>query len=112
MKIKLFIGFTLALCLVLTGCKVGNVASHQGLPDRAYLYFVSTQAYHEPVSVAIGSDLAFEAKVVKEKKSTVKGNTYAVSTGKRHIVVTYKDQKIYEKDIFLSAQETKKIILP
>ncbi|WP_321332752.1 hypothetical protein [uncultured Bacteroides sp.] len=112
MKAKLFLGSFLGLCLLLTGCKVGNIASSQGLSDQAYLYFVSTNKYDVPVSVTIDGSTVFDAKVVKEKKYTIKGNTYAVATGKRHVVVKQSNKILFERDLFLSAQETKKVILP
>jgi len=37
---------------------------------------------------------------------------YAISTGKHVISVYYNDKVIYQKQIFISAQETKKVLLP
>ena len=68
----------------------GNVASSQGLTDQAYLYFASSNKYEEPVVVSVDEEATFEAQVVKEKKSTIKGFTYAIRTGKRHVVVRTK----------------------
>jgi hypothetical protein len=112
MKTKLILGFFLSLCLAFTGCKVGNVASTQGLSDQAYLYFVSTNEYKAPVSVTVDGSTVFEAAVVKEKKFNVKGNTYAIATGKRHVLVKQNGQILFERTLFLSTQETKKITLP
>ena len=39
--------------------------------------------------VVIDNQTRFDAKVNKEKKHQVKGETYAVATGKRHIKVLY-----------------------
>lgn len=99
-------------CLLLTGCKVGNVAVSQGLSDQSFLYFVSINKYSEPVKVTLDRSTSFDAKVVKEKKATVKGNIYAVSTGKHHVSVAYKGKTIWEREVFLSTRETKKITLP
>ena len=54
----------------------------------------------------------YEAQVVKEKKSTIKGFTYAIRTGKRHVVVRSKGQVLYDRTVFVAPQETKKISLP
>lgn len=114
MKTKLVLClFTVACCcLLLTGCKVGNVAVSQGLADQSYLYFVSVNKYSQPVKVMLDNSIAFDATVVRERKATVKGNTYAVSTGKHRVSVSYQGKTIWEREVFLSTQETKKIILP
>ncbi len=109
---KYVLGILAAFCLLMTSCKVGNMASSQGMNDQAFLYFTSTQKYSEPVNVTLDNKVHFDAKVVKEGPHTVKGDTYAVGTGKRHIVVSYKNKIIFEKEIFLSTQDTKKITLP
>jgi hypothetical protein len=106
------ITFLLSICFAFTCCKVGNVASTQGLPDQGLLYFVSASKYSNPVSVTIDDKTMFDAKVNKEKKHTIKGETYAVATGKRHVKVSYNNRLIYDKAIFISTQETKKITLP
>jgi lipoprotein len=112
MKTKYILGIFAVFCLLLSGCKVGNVASSQGLSDQAFLFFTSTHKYRTPVSVTIDKTTHFDAKVVKEGKHTVKGDTYAVATGKRHVVVSYQGKILFERDVFLSTQETKKIALP
>lgn len=113
MRNKSFIyGVLTLVCLLLSGCKVGNVPSSQGLSDQAFLYFVSINKYPQPVEVTIDNQTSFNAKVVKEKKGTVKGNIYAVATGKRHVKVSSQGKIIFERDVFLSTQETKKIALP
>ncbi|MEG1749645.1 MAG: hypothetical protein RRZ65_09135 [Tannerellaceae bacterium] len=113
MKTKLIAALlSVSFCLFLTGCKVGNVAVSQGLSDQSYLYFVSTQKYAAPVRVTIDGTTTFDAKVIKEGKHTVKGNTYAVATGKRRVAVSSGGKVVWEREVFLSTQETKKIILP
>ena len=53
MKTKYILGIFAVFCLLLSGCKVGNVASSQGLSDQAFLFFTSTHKYRTPVSVTI-----------------------------------------------------------
>ena len=112
MKNKWILGAVFGLALLMTGCKVGNVASSQGLTDQAYLYFASSNKYEEPVVVSVDEEATFEAQVVKEKKSTIKGFTYAIRPGKRNVVVSSKGQVLYDRTVFVAPQETKKISLP
>lgn len=51
-------------------------------------------------------------KLSKKKKSNRKGTQYSVATGKKEIKVEKDGKIIYKKIIFLSNQETKKIVLP
>lgn len=64
------------------------------------------------VTVMLDGKKPFEAKVVKAKNANRKGTSYAVSTGRRKINVTYNGKVIYSKEIFVSTQETKIITLP
>lgn len=100
------------LCLLLQGCKVGTVASTQGLSDQAYLVFISNSKYNKPVQVALDGSTTFNAKVFKDGKWNIKGDTYAVATGNRRLVVTSNGETLYDRNVFLSTQETKKIMLP
>ena len=92
----------------LCSCKVGNVSQTSGMQDQGFLLFVSNSSY-DKVNVQVDNTTQFEAEVVKTKKSNFKGNRYAISTGKRHVVVSYKDNVVYNQTIFVSTQETKKI---
>ncbi|MEG2573249.1 MAG: hypothetical protein RSA44_01155, partial [Bacteroides sp.] len=93
-------------------CKVGRYTEEKGLPNQAYLLFVSNHSYSNTVQVTIDNKISFDAKVLKEKKMTVKGNTYAIGTGRKKLKVVDKGKTIYEKEIFVTTQETKKIQLP
>jgi hypothetical protein len=50
--------------------------------------------------------------VVKEKKAKRKGSQYGIATGNRSIKVTSQGKVLYQKKIFVSAQEVKQIMLP
>lgn len=110
MKRLLFIGAIIAL---LAGCKANYPVEQQsGIEDTAYLIFVSGDVYKgKIVDVSIDNKTHFQAKVVKAKKSNRRGTQYGVSIGTKNLVVKYQRKTIYEKQIFLSNQETKKIIL-
>lgn len=109
---KAFTLFT--VLLLLAGCKVNYpVAQQSGQEDMAYLLFVSPKQYAgKEVQVSIDRAQPFDATVVKAKKARRHGTQYRVNTGNRHLKVTDGQRVIYEKNIFLSAQEVKQIMLP
>jgi hypothetical protein len=112
MKLKLI--FALGLVLLLCGCRAHYPVEQQsGKDDIAYLLFVSQKDYaNKHVTVSLDGENTFEAKVVKAKDSYRKGTSYAIATGRRKINVEYKGNSIYNKEIFVSTQETKIITLP
>ena len=112
MKLKLI--FAVGLVLLLGGCKAHYpVAQQSGKDDVAYLLFVSQKEYAKKhVTVYLDDVKTFEAKVVKTKDSYRKGTSYAIATGRRKINVEYEGNSIYNKEIFVSTQETKIITLP
>lgn len=107
---KLFI-CSILICLFV-GCKA-PIAMQSGREDIAYLVFVSPKTYwNKEVNVSIDNETNFEAKVVKAKRSNRWGRQYGISTGRRNIKVSYEGKTIYQKEIFVSSQETKVITLP
>lgn len=112
MRFKLL--FVVGLVLLLCGCKAHSpVAQQSGKEDVAYLLFVSQKEYaNKYVTVSLDDKNTFEAKVVKAKDSNRKGTSYAISTGRKKINVDYKGTSLYNKEIFVSTQETKIITLP
>ena len=115
MKAKLFFS-CLAMASLLVGCKANYpVAQQSGKEDIAYLVFVGPKQTYgngsKPVQVDVDGT-KFDAKVVKPKTANRKGTQYGVATGRRNISVTFNGQTIYQKQLFLSSQETKIINLP
>lgn len=109
---KIAIVFAALSLTVLSGCKA-PVAQQGGKEDMAYLLFVSPSQYAGGVvQVSIDDATAFDAKVVKEKRSKRKGCQYGIGTGNRSIKVTSQGKVLYQKKIFVSAQEVKQILLP
>jgi len=119
---KKFMLLCLTTLLVLTSCKVGegSLSTSRGLENESFLEFVGAASkYKGGVNVNIDDKNTFKAKVHNEsegngltpKVDRFKGEVYAISTGTHTITVTYENQVIYKKQIFISAQETKKIIL-
>ena len=114
MKNKLNLIITVLFSMALfSSCKITYpVTQHSGKEDIAYLLFVSEGNKSYDVEVIIDEGKAFSAETVKAKKADRKGDIYTVNTGKRKITVIRDGGKVYEKYIFLSPQETKKISLP
>ncbi len=111
----------LCACLLMT-CAAGSllsacgslpVAQQSGKDDTCLLLFVSESAYKgAEVNVQL-DETEFVAKAVSVKKAQRKGTTYGVQPGARSLTVKDANGKvIYSKKVFLSAQETKKIVLP
>lgn len=114
MKKKILWSLVLVLSLMLTGCKANYpVAQQSGKEDIAFLLFVSQKQYVDKnVSVTVDNK-TFDAKTVSAKKSNRRGYAYSVATGRRKLkVVGPNGNTLYSKEIMLSAQETKQIILP
>lgn len=109
-KLLLIVG----VALLLLGCRAHYpVAQETGLDDVAYLLFVSGDEYAgKKVDVTIDSNTSFEAKVVRQRKANLRGTQYGISTGRHTIKVARDGMTIYQKEIFVSTQETKQIILP
>ncbi|MBO6012703.1 MAG: hypothetical protein J6P82_04205 [Bacteroidales bacterium] len=112
---KRYYSFLLALLATLAFVSCGSlpVSQQSGADDVAYLLFVSPDQYKgENVSVQLDGT-TFQAEVVSEKKAHRKGTAYRVAPGTRSLTVKDNQGKIlYQKQIFLSTQETKKILLP
>ncbi len=105
--------FVIAVVLImLTGC-TGAKTITTGLENESYLVFIGQPGnYSGGVDVALDESLRFKAEVTKGKAKRPKGNVYAIPTGTHTITVTYMNNVVYRKQHFVSAQETKKIILP
>jgi hypothetical protein len=100
------------LLLILVSCG-GTKTSYQGLANESYLEFLSDSNYYSKgVEVVIDDRAPFQAKVYKEKTGSMRGEVYAITTGNHSLKVYRENIMIYNKQIFISAQESKKIILP
>ena len=104
------------LIILLVGCKANYpVAQQSGKEDMAYLVFVGPSKTYGNGSKLVQVDVdgtLFDAKVVKPKTANRKGTQYGVETGRRNVTVKFNGQTVYQKQLFLSSQETKIINLP
>lgn len=116
MKKGLLLLFSLSL-LLLSGCRAHYpVAQQSGKEDAAYLLFIGQSVYGEKnnktVTVTIDNEAPFTANVVKQKEALRRGTQYRVNTGARQLTVSSEGKILYQKQVFLSPQEVKQIILP
>jgi len=108
---KIFFVITIGLML-LTGC-TGVKTLSTGLENESFLVFIGKpSSYSRGIVVNIDDKSTFKAKVNKGHADRPKGKVYAISTGTHLVTVFYNNNVIFKKQIFVSAQETKKIILP
>lgn len=103
----------LALCLLLLTSCGGIKTTTKGMENEAYLEFVSQfSTYPEGVMVVVDNNIKFKADVYRDKVDRTKGNVYAISTGSHTLSISSNGEVIFNKKIFVSAQETKYIQLP
>lgn len=103
----------LAISLIIFTSCTGVKTVTQGLENESYLEIVGKpSSYLGGVEVKIDEKITFKAQVSNGNTASVKGKVYAISTGKHNVIITYKDNTILQKQIFISAQETKKLLLP
>jgi len=106
--------FSLASLLLIGGCSGIHTLS-KGLENEAFLEFIGNpNDYNQGINVTIDKKTTFKAEVnkVRNWSKAPKGNLYAISPGKHIVVVSYNNNIIVKKQIFVSSQETKQIILP
>lgn len=110
MKKVLFVT-TLSL-IFLTGC-TGVKTLSRGLENESFLEFIGKPSnYSGGVNVNVDDKTTFKAEVNKDHANRPKGKVYAISTGTHVVTVSYNNSVIFKKQVFISAQETKKIMLP
>ena len=105
--------FAIAIGLmVLTGC-TGVKTTSTGIENEAFIELIGNpNTYVGGVIVNIDDKITFNAEVNKAHADRPKGKVYAISTGIHTITVSYNNSVIFKKQVFVSAQETKRIVLP
>lgn len=100
--------------LVLASCKTGVYTAEYGKEDVAFISLISSDVMaNKDVQVIVDDETQFTAHIQKAKQSTEKhnGKLFAIKPGKRHLKIVYQGKVIYEKEIFVSSQQTKLINL-
>jgi hypothetical protein len=102
----------LILFIFLSSCGITKTSA-TGIPNQAFLSFVGTASmYPKGVEVILDDKTRFNAQVHKNRSKIKHLRVYGISTGKHKVSVVNNGKTLYEKVIFLSSQQTKKIILP
>ncbi len=84
----------------------------QGVDNEAYIMVVGNpDVFLGGVEVAVDENTKFVAKVIKDGHTVPKGEVYAIKPGKHLVKVSYRGQVLYQQQIFISSQETRKIKL-
>jgi hypothetical protein len=97
---------------LVSGC-TGVKTLSTGLENEAFLEFIGNpKAYAGGVTVTVDDATTFVADVNKDHTNRPKGKVYGISTGGHVITVTYNNQVLYSKQVFVASQESKKILLP
>lgn len=96
---------------IIVSC-TGVKSVSKGLENQAFIELIGNpDKYHSGVDVVL-DDKTFKAEVVEAGMKRPKGTIYAISTGKHVLKIKHNNKIIYSKQIFVSAQETKQIVLP
>lgn len=105
-----------AALVALTGCGMGNVSVSSGKADEAYLSF--SAATHEAITVTVdGKDYQTETIKVQgwsnnKDLKDLSGSVIKLEPGTHEVLVkNKKGEQVYQKKIFVSAQEHKLVQL-
>ena len=115
MKKQLYIAISvLSLSVLLMAGCTGVKTATRGVGNEAFLEFVAQvpSFYSGGVDVTVDGNVKFRAEVKRDHAKRPKGLVYAISTGTHDVTVSYNNRIIYQQKIFVSAQETKRIVLP
>tara|TARA_B100000427_G_scaffold320666_1_gene320274 strand:+ start:100 stop:429 length:330 start_codon:yes stop_codon:yes gene_type:complete len=87
--------------------------SVSGIENQAFLLIVGTPSnYPDGVEVTLNDKTKFIGEVQKDYMRVKDVRLYGISTGKHDVSIMHNNQLLYKKTIFVSSQQTKKIILP
>lgn len=106
---KILLAPIIALLLTSCGAHMYNTTS-SGQADQSYIVILSDNKAYDDITIEIDGDQQNIDKVFKVKAAR-RANPIVVSTGRHSVKVFNGTDIIYESDIFLSVQQTKKIIL-
>jgi hypothetical protein len=103
----------ISIGFLLTSSCTGVQTVTKGLENQAFIQIMGDRSsYPGGVKVTLDGETTFNAEVNKLGTTAPKVTVYAIAVGKHFLEIKYKNQLIYSKQIFVSAQETKQITLP
>jgi hypothetical protein len=101
---------------VLSSC-TGVKSTVSGLENESFLSFYSMESYPNGVQVSLNNQDSFNAHVNRMKRNSTSfdkrpsGKVYSIKPGTYDLKVSFENQLIYKRKIFISNQETKTIKL-
>lgn len=111
MKNKILI---LGITLLLFSCKTTYVSTITGIEDNAHVKVVmangSKNSINMPLTLVIDDQEYLISKIYTDKKS-MKSETTNIKPGKHQILIKEGNKILFDKSVFISNQETRKIIL-
>lgn len=108
---KLFFTYLISSVIFL-GCTGVKTTSH-GLEKTGLLEFIGNPSlYDGGVDIQLDNKLKFKAVVNKKNTDRPKGTVYSISPGNHLITVSYNGEIVFQKQVYISYQETKMIVLP
>jgi hypothetical protein len=108
---KLFFAYLISSAIFL-GC-TGVKTTSYGLEKAAFLEFIGNPSlYDGGIDIQLDNKLKFKAVVNKKNADRPKGTVYSISPGNYLITVSYNGEIVYQKQVYISYQETKMIVLP
>lgn len=81
--------------------------------NQAYMQLIrgESEKYSNGIDVYVNENQPFRAKVAGQDADMFE-KIYVVNSGKSHVTIEYQGNVVYDKDIFVSPQETIRIQLP
>lgn len=104
---------TLGILFIFLASCGGIKTSSQGISNEAFIEFIGKKSeYLNGVEVTIDNNKSFTAEVKSPNYNGFRKKIYSLSHGTHDISISHKNKIILKQTIFISINETKKIILP
>lgn len=102
------------LCLLLLiSCKGAYQTSSGGYEDEGYVSVVGDpEKYKAGVLVSVDGASPFIVEVVQDEKISKSDSRFKVSAGKHQLKMMYQGKNVFQQNVIIFVQETKKIMLP
>jgi len=102
----------IASLFLVNSCEITKTSS-SGIENQAFLLIVGTTSnYPNGVEVTLDDKTKFIGEVQKDYMRVKDVRLYGISTGRHDVSIMHNNQLLYKKTIFVTSQQTKKIILP
>ena len=102
------------LALLMLACSPHQYKTMSGGKEDTSFVIVLTEAgdYSNGAVLLVDDEQSFVVEKVYKQKLQRKAPVFKISPGKHNLKVTVGGQTVYNKDVVLGLQETRKIVLP